>query len=161
MPLSKLIITVLEFLYPFFRRLLDKKTFFYAACGGGNLVLSWILFFIFYQFVFLKKVFQIEFHEKLKFAFSAYTLSSFCCFIITFLIGFLLMKYVVFTTSELRGRVQFFRYGISSLISAILGWTLLKIFVEVFQIYPSISNVIASCIVVVFSYLAQRNFTFK
>jgi hypothetical protein len=30
-----------------------------------------------------------------------------------------------------------------------------------FNIYPSIANILASCIVVLFSYLMQRNFSFK
>jgi putative flippase GtrA len=71
------------------------------------------------------------------------------------------MKYVVFTASELNGRIQLFRYAISSLISSVLAWVLLKFFIEIIEFYPSVSNVLASCVVVVFSYLMQRKFTFK
>jgi putative flippase GtrA len=106
-------------------------------------------------------MFPLELPYNTSFVVTAYTLSSVSCFIITFSIGFLLMKYVVFTGSELKGRVQLFRYALSSAMSGVLGWFILKIFIEFLSIYPSIANVLASCIVVIFSYLMQRNFSFK
>ncbi len=71
------------------------------------------------------------------------------------------MKYVVFTKSELKGRIQLFRYGLSCLATSTLNWVLLKAFVELLFFYPSLANVTSSCIVVLLSYLIQRNFTFK
>jgi putative flippase GtrA len=147
---------VILFFYPLFSKFMDKRTFLYAACGGGNLVLSWILFFVFYQFLFTKD--NIEFSQ---FTLSAYTASAMLCFIISFSIGFLLMKNVVFTDSELKGRIQLFRYGISSLISSVVSWLLLKFLIDIMGIYPSVSNVIASCLVVMVSYLLQKKYTFK
>ena len=149
-----LIHKVLDFFYPLVKRMLDKTTYYYAACGSGNLVLSWFLFFIFFQFVFQKKVFYIEW---INYSLSAYTLSSFLCFIIAFTIGFLLMKYVVFTKSELKGRIQLFRYALSSLITWLAHWLILKTFIEMLHIYPSIANITSSCIVVLISYLIQKN----
>ncbi len=153
-----LIHKILDFFYPLVKRILDKTTYYYAACGSGNLVLSWLLFFIFFQFVFQKKVFYIEW---INYSLSAYTLSSFLCFIIAFTIGFLLMKYVVFTKSELKGRIQLFRYALSSLVTWLAHWLILKTFIEVLYIYPSIANITSSCIVVLISYLIQKKFTFK
>ena len=161
MSLPKLITSILDFFYPLVGKIIPKKTYYYAACGGGNLLLSWLLFFVFYQFVFDKKMFPIQLPLDQNFVVTAYTLSSVSCFIISFTIGFLLMKYVVFTGSELKGRVQLFRYALSSALSGVLSWLILKLFVEYLTIYPSIANVLASCIVVIFSYLMQRNFSFK
>jgi putative flippase GtrA len=161
MSLPKIITSILDFFYPLVGKLIPKKTYYYAACGGGNLVLSWLLFFVFYQFVFQKNLIPIQLPFDFHIVATAYTLSSICCFVITFTIGFLLMKYVVFTGSELKGRVQLFRYALSSAMSGVLGWFILKIFIEFLSIYPSIANVLASCIVVIFSYLIQRNFSFK
>jgi putative flippase GtrA len=149
---------ILDFFYPLVKRLFDKTTYYYAVCGVGNLVLSWILFFIFFQFVFKKHFFHLDF---INFTFSAYTLSAIACFLISFALGFVLMKYIVFTESGLKGRVQLFRYVLSALISGIVSWGLLKMFIEVFDIFPSIANVLASCLVVLVSYLLQRKFTFK
>ena len=156
--MSDLIRKFLDLFYPIVSKIFDKTTYYYAACGIGNLVLSWIIFFLFYQFVFEKKLWHIEY---LDFVFTPYTLSALSCFIISFTIGFLLMKYVVFTKSELKGRIQLFRYGISAVITSSANWLLLKGFVEMFEFFPSLANVLSTCIVVVISYLIQRNFTFK
>lgn len=158
MKLVSIIHRVLDFFYPLVKRLFDQTTYYYAVCGVGNLVLSWILFFLFFNFVFEKQFFHLNF---INFTFSAYTLSSIVCFLITFTFGFLLMKYIVFTESGLKGRIQLFRYALSSIISGIISWSLLKMFIEVFDIFPSISNILASCLVVIVSYLLQRKFTFK
>ncbi len=156
--MSNLIRKFLDLFYPIVSKIFDKTTYYYAACGTGNLVLSWILFFLFYQFVFEKKLWHISF---INFTFTPYTLSAFSCFIISFTLGFLMMKYVVFTQSELKGRIQLFRYGISAIITSSANLVLLKTFVEIFYFFPSLANVLSTCIVVVISYLIQRNFTFK
>ena len=158
MLMVSLIQKILDLFYPLVRRVLDKTTYYYAACGGGNLVLSWLLFFVFFQFLFQKQVFYIDW---INYSLSAYTLSSFLCFLISFGVGFLLMKYVVFTESELKGRIQLFRYGLSSLLTWFAHWVILKLFIEWLGFYPSIANVISSCIVVLISYLLQKKFTFK
>jgi hypothetical protein len=158
MKLVSIIHRILDFFYPLVKRLFDQTTYYYAVCGVGNLVLSWILFFVFFQYVFKKQFFHLEY---INFTFSAYTLSAIVCFLITFVIGFLLMKYIVFTESGLKGRVQLFRYGLSAIISGMVSWGLLKMFIEVFDFFPSLANILASCLVVIVSYLLQRKFTFK
>ena len=142
---------------------MPKETYYYAACGGGNLVLGWILFFVFYQYVFLKETSHIclSWLNNKHVAISAYTLSSLTTFCFSFTIGFLLNRYVVFTKSELKANIQLFRYGLSALISYSLSWILLKLFIETFSMFPSIANIMASCIIVVWSYIMQRKFTFK
>lgn len=156
--MSNLIRRFLDLFYPLVSKIFDKTTYYYAACGAGNLVLSWVLFFLFYQFVFEKKLLYVR---QIDFVFTPYTLSAFMCFIISFTIGFMLMKYVVFTQSELKGRIQLFRYGLSAVVTSGANWILLKSFIEIFEFYPSVANVISTCLIVVISYLIQRNFTFK
>ena len=158
MKLVSIIHRILDFFYPLVKRLFDQTTYYYAVCGVGNLVLSWILFFVFFQYVFKKQFFHLDFFN---FTFSAYTLSAIACFLISFALGFVLMKYIVFTESGLKGRVQFFRYAVSAMISGLVSWVLLKLFIEVFNFFPSLANILASCLVVIVSYLLQRKFTFK
>jgi len=158
MSIPNLIRAALDFFYPPFNRFITKKTYYYAACGGSNLALSWILFFVLYQFVFQKEHFYFE---QINYTISAYTLTSFCCSVISFIIGFLLMRYVVFTESELKGGVQLIRYALSGVLAATLNWIILKLLIEGIDIYPSIANVLSSCVVVVFSYLMQRRFSFR
>ncbi len=158
MKLVKLIHSFLDFFYPLFKRFFDRTTYYYAVCGVSNLVLSWFLFFIFYQFLFKKE----NWHFPLvNITLSSYTMTAFLCFIISFSIGFTLLKYVVFTKSHLKGITQLFRYAVSALITSFTSWILLKIFIETFNFFPTIANIVSSCIVVVISYLLQRKFSFR
>ena len=158
--MAALIRSILDLFYPLFRRFFNRQTYYYAACGGGNLVLSWILFFVFFQYLFAKRIFQFDL-GSLHYIISAYTLSSMLCFVTAFLIGFLLNKFVVFTESSLNTGSQFLRYSMSAVLTWIGNYLLLKTFIEGFGLYPSIANVLSSAAMVVVAYLIQRNFTFK
>ena len=158
--MRRIIITILDVFYPLVNRFIPKETYYYAACGGGNLVLSWLLFFVFYQYLFAKRIFQFDL-ANLHYIISAYTLSSMLCFILAFLLGFYLNKFVVFTQSNLGAATQFIRYSMSAVLTWIGNYLLLKTFIEGFGFFPSIANVLSSAAMVVVAYLIQRNFTFK
>src|SRR5690606_3102690 len=85
----------------------------------------------------------------------------FISFLVSFPLGFFLMKYVVFSDSNMKGRIQLFRYFMVCLFNLALNYILLKIFVEVFGIYPILAQFLTIVIVVLFSYVAQRHFSFK
>jgi putative flippase GtrA len=158
--MGTLIRRILDLCYPLFARFFNKQTFYYAACGGANLVSSWLFFFLFYQYLFEKRIFNFAIGGN-TYIVSAYTLSSMLCFVLAFTIGFLLNKFVVFTESELMGRIQLFRYAVSAGFSWLGNYLLLKILIETLQFYPSIANVISSFAIVFLSYLLQRKYTFK
>jgi putative flippase GtrA len=82
-------------------------------------------------------------------------------FPITFLTGFLLAKYVTFTSSVLCGKVQLFRYGLTVLGAIFLNYICLKFFVEYARFYALTSKILTTIIVVAFSYISQRYFSFK
>jgi putative flippase GtrA len=71
------------------------------------------------------------------------------------------MRNIVFTGSSLRGRVQLFRYFMLVVICVFLNYIFIKLFVEVFHFYPTIAKIWTTAIVISFSYLTQRNFTFR
>jgi putative flippase GtrA len=75
--------------------------------------------------------------------------------------GFFLMRNIVFTESTLHGRVQLFRYFVLVVICLLLNYIFIKLFVEQFHIYPTFAKILTTIIVVAFSYLTQKNFTFK
>ena len=80
---------------------------------------------------------------------------------ITFLIGFTLNKYLVFTKSELKGRIQMFRYAIVVITNLMLNYALLKILVETFNFYPTVSKFIITILLAVASYFIQTHFSFR
>jgi len=153
---SALITGILEFFYPLFRRWMNFQTFRYAACGGGNTVFGVFLFFVAYNYIFKKELVKIAF-----ITIKPHTAALLFSFVFTFLIGFYLARYVVFTDSFLKKRYQLLRYFLSTMGSLGLNYINLKIMVEYLHFYPTISQIINVVIVVTFSYLMQKYFAFR
>ena len=147
---------ILDSFYPLFKRFFTKRTFRYAACGGTNTLFDILLFFVNYNFILHKEVLNLSIV-----VISPHIAAFLLAFLISFPTGFLLMRYIVFTESPLKGRIQFFRYFVTVSFSIFLNYVFLKLFVEHFHIYPTISKVITTFIVIGFSYMLQRNFSFK
>jgi len=151
-----IILSIIDIFYPYFSRFLPRETFVYAVCGGGNTVLDIFLYFIFYNFVLDKQMVELGL-VTISPHIAAFML-SFC---ITFPLGFLLAKYITFTQSDLRGRVQLFRYGVTVGMCILFNYAFLKLFVEVFGWYPTASKVVTTILVAIYSYLSQKHYTFK
>ena len=147
---------VIDFFYPPFKGLMPINTFRYAACGGANVALDISLFFVLYNFVFKKQVVQLGF-----IAFQPHIAAFLFSFLITFPVGFLLSKYVVWTDSNIKGHVQLFRYFLIVLMNVLLNYIFIKLFVEYFHVYPTIAKLMTTVIVIIFSYLSQKHYTFK
>ena len=114
------------------------------------------MYFVFYNFILGKKIVDLGF-----IAISPHIAAFLFVFPITFATGFLLAKYITFTASSIRGRVQLSRYALTVTGSIILNYIMLKILVEYFMIWPTVAKTITTIVVVLYSYLAQRYFTFK
>ncbi|MDE1192349.1 MAG: GtrA family protein [Arachidicoccus sp.] len=154
------IFSVVDFFYPPFKKLMPLQTFRYAACGGANLLLSLSLFFIFFHYVVSQKNVPVHF-LFFSFVFSPHIAAFILSFLICTPIGFYLSMYVVFPGSHLRRRIQFFRYIVVCIINFFLNAALLKLFVEVFHIYPSVANLMNTVIIVSLTYVMQRYFSFR
>jgi putative flippase GtrA len=154
--LANIITRLLEWFYPFFKRLMPKQTFMYAACGGGNTLLGIFTFFFSYNFVFKKELVHLPF-----ITFKPHIAAMIVSFLVTFPIGFYLARYVVFSGSALRGRHQLVRYFVTALGSVILNWINLNILVDRLHFFPTIAQVINTIIVIAFSYLMQKYFAFE
>lgn len=151
-----LVLPVIDFFYPPFKGIMTRQTFRYAASGSFNTVLGLTLYFICYKFVLKEQDLHFGFY-----AFKSHVAALFISFCFSFPFGFFLMKYVVFSDSQLKGRIQLFRYLMVYLFNLALNYLLLKILVEGFQVYPPLAQVFTTVVIILFSYLAQRHFTFR
>jgi len=151
-----IILNIIDFFYPPFSRWIDLQTFRYLACGGSNTVLDILIYFISYNFILDKADLHTPF-----ITISPHIAAFIMSFSISFPLGFALSKYVVFTESNLKGRVQLFRYAVLVGMCILLNYVFLKLFVEYFGFFPTPSKALTTAIVAVFSYISQRNFTFK
>lgn len=135
---------------------MSVQFFRYAVTGSANLVFDWIIYFLIFNFVLQKQMLELGFVTL-----SSHIATMFIKFPFILLSGFLLQKYVTFTFSDLRGRVQLFRYIVVFSMNLILNYTGLKLLVEVCEFYPSISNMIITILTVFVSYFSQKRYTFK
>lgn len=154
---KKEIISFIDFFYPPFRKLTSLQTFRYAVCGGTNTVLDIVVYFISYNYILHKEVLHIVGPIAFKPQIAAFIMS----FIVSFPTGYLLMRHVVFPGSALHGRVQLRRYFLLVLFCLILNYVFISLFVDYFHLYPTVAKIITTAIVVSFSYLTQKNYTFK
>lgn len=154
--LRTIIIQIVDYFYAPFQKYIPLETFRYAATGGFNTVLDISLYFIFYNFILDKRV--IDLHIV---SISPHIAAFLIVFPITFFTGFLLARYITFTSSEIRGRIQLIRYMISVSGSLFLNYICLKFLVEFVGLWPTLSKIIATVIVVIYSYFVQKFYTFK
>ena len=151
-----IIIQVIDYFYSPFQKLIPLETFRYAATGGFNTVLDITLYFICYNFVVDKRVIDLQIVSV-----SPHIAAFLIVFPITFFTGFLFAKFITFTSSPVQGRTQLIRYIISVSGSVFLNYFFLKVFVEFVGLWPTMAKVITTSIVVIYSYFAQKFFTFK
>lgn len=154
--IQALIIYIIDIFYSPFRRLIPIQTFRYAATGGFNTLLDISLYFICYNFILDKRVVDLEIVSI-----SPHIFAFLMVFPITFFTGFLLGKYITFSASEIRGRTQLMRYMLSVSGSIFLNYFFLKLFVEFVGLWPTLSKIITTVIVVIYSYFVQKFYTFK
>jgi len=154
--IKKWITDLIDFFYPPFSKLMPIQTFRYAVCGGTNTLLDIFLYFISYHFILHERFIDLGIVTI-----SPYILSFLMSFSISFPTGYLLNKNIVFPNSVLLGRVQLFRYFLLVVICLGLNYVFIKLFVEQFHLYATVAKILTTIIVVSFSYLTQKNFTFK
>ncbi len=150
------ILRVIDWFYFPFLHFIPLEIFRYAVTGGLNTILDLFLYFAVYNFVLDKQIVELGF-----IAISPHIAAFLIVFPITFSTGFILAKYVTFTTSELRGRIQLFRYGVTVAGAIFLNYIFLKLFVEFFGFYATFSKGLTTVIVVIYSYVLQRYFSFR
>ena len=154
--MRKALLKLIDFFYPPFSSWLSLHTFRYLATGGTTAASGIVVYFMAYNFILQQQDVMVG-SILITAPIAALAIESF----ITFLIGFILNKYLVFTQSNLKGRIQLFLYASVFLTNILLNYAFLKVFVEAFGFYPTIAKVVTTAILAVFSYFSQKHFSFK
>lgn len=173
-----IVLGIIDFFHKPFEKWIGKQTFRYLACGGSNTVSDILIYYITYHYIILEQHqpgaghilsnyigYPYELPEMpvhvAGIAIAPHIFAFLVSFSISFPIGFALSKYIVFPESNLKGRVQLFRYAVLVGMCIILNYLFLKLFVDICHIYATPSKIITTALVAVFSYVSQRRFTFK
>ena len=158
---AQIITKIVDFFYRPFEKYIPQQLFRYAACGGGNMVLDWILYCMVYNFVVGHELVYITLPMALTVCLTPHIMSLLIVFPITLLTGFWLNKYVTFTQSSLRGYRQLWRYILIVIVNLLVNYFGLKLFVEVCGFYPTPSKMLVTVITVVISFFGQKYFSFR
>jgi putative flippase GtrA len=145
-----------DIFYPPFRKYMTLQFFRYGMTGAINLVFDWFLYFLIYNFVLQHRMVELGF----------VTISSHIAALgiklpIVLFSGFLMQKYVTFSSSKLRGQVQLFRYLVVFVINIAINYVGLKILVDRMNFYPTPSIMIISMVTIGISFFSQKYYTFR
>lgn len=135
---------------------MSRYTFGYILCGIANIALDTLWYYLIYHYV----VFEQNIDLGIV-VISPHIAALIIVFPITFITGFLLNRYVAFRSTEQRTQKQLLRYTLSVIGSILLNYILVKLFVEVCHIWPTVSKMLTTVIVALYSFLAARYFTFR
>ena len=156
MGIAKLLIRVVDALYiPIFRRVVSRNIFAYGVCGGANMALDTLWYFLLYHYVVCERFINLG-----VVVMSPHIAALCLVFPITFFTGFWLNRNVAFRVSHLHSRRQLLRYALTVVGSILLNYGCMKLLVESFNLWPTPSKILTTIISVAYSYLVARYYTF-
>jgi len=154
--IRRCIFAIIDVFYNPFKKIMPLQTFRYAACGGGNTVFDITLFSVCYNLILKKQPVYLGFYTL-----SPHIAALAMSFSVSFCTGFYLNRFIVFKESGLSKRAQLSRFLILNIICICLNFIFIKIFVDYLGMYPTPSKIVATIIIVFFSYFSQTHFFFK
>jgi putative flippase GtrA len=146
----------IDFFYPPFKRVVGQQTFRYAVCGGSNALLNLAVFSLSYNLIFNSAVIY-----PFGIAITRYIASYMIALSISFPIGFIFNKYVVFQESNLQGKIQLMRYAALTVTNIFLDYLLLHLLIGYFRFWATGSQAFIIIILSLISYLYQTHYSFK
>ena len=155
--MQQLLIRLVDWLYIVpFKRLVSRDIFAYGLCGGANMALDTLWYFVIYHYIVAERFIDLG-----VVVVSPHIASLIVVFPITFFTGFWLNRNIAFRATEYKTRGQLIRYALSVLGSIALNYLCMKLFVEHLYIWPTPSKMLTTAVSVVYSFLAAKYFTFR
>lgn len=136
-------------------RVISRQIFGYLLCGAANMTLDTLWYFLIYHYVVFEQNVDLG-----VVVISPHIAALIIVFPITFFTGFLLNRYVAFRATQQRSTKQLFRYALSVVGSILLNYALMKLFVDLCHVWPTIAKMLTTVIVAVYSYMAAKYFSF-
>lgn len=153
-----IIVGTIDFFHKPFARFIPIQTFRYLACGGSNTVLNILIDFIAFHYV----VHEQDVHIYGSINIAPEVVAWIIAFAISFPAGFIMSRHIVFPESNLHGRVQLFRYALTTVTFILLTYVLIKVFAFALPwVHQSVRYTLICIITAVLSYISQRLYTFK
>jgi putative flippase GtrA len=153
--LSRYIITSIDFFYKPFTRFIPLQTFRYAVSGGSNALLNLIIFYLSYTYILHAQPLVIW-----GFTFTPYIAAYLMALSVSFPVGFLLNKYIVFQSSRGRGPIQLLLYAALTLTTMMMHYSLLHFLIGYLGFWATPSEAGIIVVMAIFSFFFQSRITF-
>lgn len=137
-------------------KFIPQEVFRYGVCGGVNMVLDIVWYFIIYHYIVALRYIDLG-----VVVISPHVAALIIVFPITFFTGFWLNRNVAFRATEFGQGWQLVKYSLTVLGSILLNYVCIKFFVEFCHIWATPAKAMTTVVSVAYSYLAGRYFTFK
>jgi putative flippase GtrA len=154
--MRKAILAFIDFFHPPFKKFISLHNFRYLATGGTTFILGYLVYYLSFYYIFKTEEVNVLFFTLKR---GTAALAADFAFVIPF--SFLVNRYIVFTHSQVRGRVQLFRYLNLQFINILLNVFLYKFFADILLVFPTVARFVVSVLIAGFSYLYQHYFTFS
>ena len=137
-------------------KIVPQQIFRYGVCGGANMVLDIIWYYIIYHYIVALRYIDLG-----VVVISPHVAALILVFPITFFTGFWLNRNVAFRATEVGHGMQLLKYALSVVGSILVNYICIKLFVEVCHIWATPAKALTTIISIAYSYLAGRFFTFR
>jgi putative flippase GtrA len=138
------------------RRAYESKLVRYIFSGGTSTGVDMVSYYIAYNYL-LKKEHLVIGNATIGAHIAALCIS----YSLGLITNFLITRYFVFTESTLRKREQFIRYILVAIIVFAGNYFMMKILVEVCDVWPTVARAIAAATIAFLSFRLHKVFTFK
>ncbi|ADY51497.1 hypothetical protein Pedsa_0925 [Pseudopedobacter saltans DSM 12145] len=138
------------------QNLLQNKVIRFFLSAGVAAVIDSIAYYIIINFVISHS--SVHIGDRII---KAHEFSFLISYSLGVLVNFSMTKFIVFTDSTLKNRQQFSRFVLVACLGFFANYGLLKLFVEIFDFWPTFARVSALLCLGVASYYVHRLFTFR
>ncbi|MBQ2374579.1 MAG: GtrA family protein [Alistipes sp.] len=135
--------------------ILSNELFRYGVCGGMNMFLDLVWYYLIYHYVLFEKYINLGIIIV-----SPHVAALIIVFPITFLTGFWLNRNVAFRATTFGRGKQLLRYALTVAGAILLNYVCIKFFVEYCAIWATPAKALTTIVSVIYSYLVGRYFTF-
>ena len=141
-------------------KLLRNRAFRYLITAGIATVVDVVLFFMISNYILHGQDFIVPVFGK-NILVRCHTASILPSFSFGLLTNFTLTKVFVFQTSDLRTRVQFFRFIVVAMVTFLANYGFMNILVSGLEFNATISRLVSAITVGVMSFVIHKAFSFK
>lgn len=137
-------------------RVVSPEIFRYGVCGGANMALDTLWYFLIYHFIIARRFVDLGFVVV-----SPHIASLAIVFPITFFTGFWLNRHVAFRSTQYSSRRQMARYALTVAGALLLNYVSMKLLVESLSVWATPAKMITTVVSAVYSFLAAKYYTFR